>query len=55
MSSELKEKIKNHHLFQVFIDGRIKYEVYISQLKAEGVMIKAAQRTGKYEVLVKIS
>lgn len=55
MSEGLKKKLKDRHLFQVFIDGKIRYEVYIGQLKAGGVVIKVGQKMEKYEVLVKIS
>lgn len=56
ISDKLKEKLKPGNLFQVFIDGRIYYEVYISQLKEEGkVEVKFEESPAKCEVLVKIS
>ncbi len=53
---QLKAKLEPGNLFQVFINGKIYYEAYISQLKEEGsVEVKFEESPAKCEVLVKIS
>jgi hypothetical protein len=53
---QLKAKLKPENLFQVFIDGKIYYEAYISQLKEEdSVEVKFEESSAKCEVLVKIN
>jgi hypothetical protein len=55
ISEELKGKLEPGNLFQVYIDGKIYYEAYISQLKEEGsVVVKLEESPTKCEVLVKI-
>jgi hypothetical protein len=52
---QLKGKLKPGDIFQVFIDGKIYYEAYISQIKEEGkVEVKFEESPAKCEVLVKI-
>jgi hypothetical protein len=56
IGEELKAKLKPGNLFQVFIDGKIYYEAYISQLKQGGsVVVKFESSPAKCEVFVKIS
>lgn len=51
----LKAKLEPGNLFQVFIDGKICYEAYISQLmKEDSVEVKFRSSPAKCEVLVKI-
>jgi len=53
---QLKAKLKPGNLFQVFIDGKIYYEAYISQLKEEGsIEVKFESSPAKCEVFVKIN
>ncbi len=52
----LQAKLKPGNLFQVFIDGKIYYEAYISQLMEEdSVEVKLDSSPAQCEVLVKIS
>lgn len=56
INDELKGILKPGNLFQVFIDGKIYYEAYVSQLKEEGsVRVKFEESPAKCEVLVKIN
>jgi hypothetical protein len=53
IGDQLKAKMKPGNLFQVFIDGKIYYEAYISQIKEEGkVEVKFEESPAKCEVLV---
>jgi len=53
---QLKGKLEPGNLFQVFIDGKIYYEAYISQLQQEGsVGVKFESSPAKCEVFVKIN
>jgi hypothetical protein len=53
---QLKVKLEPGNLFQVFIDGKIYYEAYISQLKEEGIFeVKFESSPAKCDVLVKIN
>jgi len=56
IDDQLKAKLEPGNLFQVFIDGKIYYEAYISQLKEEdSIEVKFEASPAKCEVLVKIS
>lgn len=56
INDRLKGKLKPGNLFQLFIDGKIYFEAYISQLLEEGsVVVKFEESPAKCEVLVKIS
>ncbi len=56
IGEELKAKLKPGNLFQVYIDGKIYYEAYISQIKEGGsVEVKFDSSPAQCEVLVKIS
>lgn len=51
----LKEKIKDRHLLQVFIDGNIRHEVYLSQLDFEkpiNLKISSVERFSKHSIHV---
>jgi hypothetical protein len=53
---QLKGKLKPGNLFQVFIDGKIYYEAYISQLmEEESVKVKFDSSPAKCDVSVKIN
>jgi hypothetical protein len=53
---QLKAKLEPGNLLQVFIDGNIYYEAYISQLKEESsVEVKFEESPAKCEVFVKIN
>jgi len=55
IGDKLKEIMKSRNLFQVFIDGKIYYEAYISQLKEEdNAAVKFGENVAKCEVSVKI-
>lgn len=56
IDDQLKAKLEPGNLLQVFIDGKIYYEAYVSQLKEEdSVEVKFETSPAKCEVLVKIS
>lgn len=56
IDDQLKRKLEPGNLFQVFINGKIYFETYISQLKKEGsVEVKFESSPAKCEVFVKIS
>lgn len=55
ITDQLKDLMKSMNLFQVFIDGKIYYEAYISQLKNEdNVIIPFEKNAATCEVAVKI-
>ena len=55
ISEQLKEMMKTRHLLQVYIDGKIYYEVYISKIEGGSVTVKFGEEAARCEVLVKIS
>ncbi|MGD2087742.1 MAG: hypothetical protein PVH61_16310 [Candidatus Aminicenantes bacterium] len=56
INDRLKGKLKPGNLFQVFIDGKIYYEAYISQLMEEdSVEVKFEESPAKCEVLAVVS
>lgn len=56
INDSLKEMMKSRNLFQVFIDGKIYFEAYISQLKKEeNIIVNVEKKTAaKCEVAIKI-
>lgn len=55
LSDKLKEMMKTGHLFQVFIDEKIYYEAYISQLKKKNnVVVQFEEHAAQCRVSVKI-
>ncbi len=54
ISEPLKEMMKTRHLFQVYIDGKIYYEAYISRIEGDRVTVRLGEEAARCEVLVKI-